>query len=195
MDYSALIGIAVGLAMDAFAVSLTNGAMTRDLKFAHALKIAFCFGLFQMLMPVIGWLVGIAGADIINQIDHWIAFVLLGYIGGKMIYETFHKTDKSEPCQSREPISFKMLIVMSVATSIDALATGIILPSAIGASTGTLMLAAVSIIGLITFVICLFGVYIGKKFGDLFSRKAEFLGGIVLIFIGTKILLEHLFFS
>jgi manganese efflux pump family protein len=195
MDYFSLLGIAIGLSMDAFAVSITNGAVTKGLKFSHAFKIACCFGVFQAVMPILGWLIGKAGEGLIQQLDHWIAFVLLGYIGGKMIYDAWKERNEVVECQSRNPIRFRMLLVMSIATSIDALATGIILPSAVGASTAALMGLAVSIIGAITFCICLGGVYIGKKFGTIFSSKAELLGGIVLILIGCKILIEHLFFS
>lgn len=195
MDYLSLVGIAVGLAMDAFAVSVTNGAVTRNLKPSHALKIAACFGLFQAGMPMLGWLIGKAGEGLISQLDHWIAFLLLGYIGGKMIYDAWKERGKKTECQCKEPIGMKMLLMMAVATSIDALATGVILPSAVGASTVVLMLVAVALIGLITFVISLAGVYLGKKFGDVFCSKAELAGGIVLVLIGTKILVEHLFFS
>lgn len=195
MDYLSLIGIAIGLSMDAFAVSVTNGAVTKGLRPVHALKIAICFGLFQAVMPVIGWIIGKAGEGLINQLDHWIAFLLLGYIGGKMIYDAWKDRNKKTECQSRSPIGLRMLIVMAIATSIDALATGIILPSAVGASTVVLMLCAVAVVGVVTFGICMAGVYIGKKFGDLFCSKAELLGGVVLVFIGCKILVEHLFFS
>ncbi len=192
MDYLALFGIAVGLSMDAFAVSLTNGAVTRNLRLKHAFGIALAFGVFQAVMPTIGWLVGIAGKGIIESVDHWVAFILLGYIGGKMVYDAIKEAKNHEPKECRDPISFKMLMVMAVATSIDALATGIILPSVVGASTVLLMLIAVGLIGLTTFIISFAGVYIGKKFGDLFSSKAELLGGLVLIIIGSKILIEHL---
>ena len=195
MDYLALLGIAVGLSMDAFAVSLTNGAVTRNLKVKHAFSIALAFGLFQAIMPMIGWLIGIAGQGIINSVDHWVAFVLLGYVGGKMLYDAVKEQKTPQSHQSRDPIGFKKLIVMAIATSIDALATGIILPSAVGAHTAFLMAVSVGIIGVTTFVICFAGVYIGKKFGDVFSSKAELLGGLVLIVIGCKILIEHLFFS
>ena len=191
MDYLALFGIAVGLSMDAFAVALTNGAVTRNLKLKHALGIALAFGAFQAVMPTIGWLVGIAGRGIIESVDHWVAFILLGYIGGKMVYDAVKEAKSHEPKECRDPISFKMLMVMAIATSID----GIILPSVVGASTLLLMLTAVGLIGLTTFIISFAGVYIGKKFGDLFSSKAELLGGLVLIIIGCKILIEHLFLS
>ena len=190
MDYLALFGIAVGLSMDAFAVALTNGAVTRNLKLKHALGIALAFGAFQAVMPTIGWLVGIAGRGIIESVDHWVAFILLGYIGGKMVYDAVKEAKSHEPKECRDLISFKMLMVMAIATSIDALATGIILPSVVGASTLLLMLTAVGLIGLTTFIISF---AIGKKFGDLFSSKAELLGGLVLIIIGCKILIEHLF--
>ena len=189
MDYLALFGIAVGLSMDAFAVALTNGAVTRNLKLKHALGIALAFGAFQAVR------IGIAGRGIIESVDHWVAFILLGYIGGKMVYDAVKEAKSHEPKECRDPISFKMLMVMAIATSIDALATGIILPSVVGASTLLLMLTAVGLIGLTTFIISFAGVYIGKKFGDLFSSKAELLGGLVLIIIGCKILIEHLFLS
>ena len=128
----------------------------------------------------IGWLVGIAGRGIIESVDHWVAFILLGYIGGKMVYDAVKEAKSHEPKECRDPISFKMLMVMAIATSIDALATGIILPSVVGASTLLLMLTAVGLIGLTTFIISFAGVYIGKKFGDLFSSKAELLGGCLL---------------
>lgn len=195
MDYLSLIGIAVGLSMDAFAVSVTNGAVTKGLRPSHALKIAACFGLFQAGMPILGWLIGKAGEGFISQLDHWVAFILLGYIGGKMIYSAWKERGKKMECQCRNPIGMKMLLMMAVATSIDALATGIILPSAVGASTILSMTFAVTSIGLITFVISLAGVYLGKKFGDVFCSKAGLVGGIVLVLIGCKILTEHLFFS
>ncbi len=195
MDFVSLVGIAVGLSMDAFAVSLTNGAVTKKVNLPFALRMAACFGLFQAFMPFIGWLVGTAGAGIISAIDHWVALILLGIIGGQMIRESFsHEEDACQP-GSREAISLKMLLAMAVATSIDALATGIILPGAVGASSIPLMLLSVGIIGLITFLLCLAGVYIGKKFGCLLSSKAELAGGIVLIAIGIKIFLDHMVFS
>lgn len=195
MDYLSLFGIAVGLSMDAFAVSVTNGAVTKHLKLRHGVKIALCFGLFQAFMPMIGWAIGKAGEGLISQLDHWIAFILLGYIGGKMVFDAWKDRGKTVECQSREPVGFKTLLVMAIATSIDALATGIILPSAVGASSFLLMFCAVGIIGTVTFLISLCGVWIGKKFGDLFCSKAELVGGLVLIVIGCKILIEHLFFS
>lgn len=193
VDYFSLSGISVGLAMDAFAVSVSNGALTKNLKRLYALKLAFFFGLFQMAMPVAGWLVGKAGESFITSVDHWVAFVLLAVIGGKMIVDYIHELKDNTVQQERDSLSTRTIIVLAVATSIDALATGIILPSAVGASTPLLLLVAVTIIGAITFVICLLGVYLGKLFGYLFSKHANLFGGIVLLLIGFKILLEHLF--
>ena len=195
MDYVALVGIAVGISMDAFAVCITNGALCKKVRFSFALKMALSFGLFQALMPTIGWLIGKAGESFISSVDHWVALILLCFIGGQMIVESL-KNRKEPSCDegpAREGLSFKTLMLLSLATSIDALATGIILPSAVQASTVVLMLLAVALIGLITFVICIAGVYIGKKFGVLLSEKAQIAGGIVLILIGLKIFIEHMF--
>ncbi len=192
MDYISLIGIAVGLSMDAFAVSITNGAVTRKVRPAFALKLAACFGIFQAAMPIIGWLIGKAGESIISAVDHWVALILLSFIGIQMLREA-HKCN-DEDCM-QDDISWKALLTLAVATSIDALATGIILPSAVGAATTQLMVLSVCLIGLITFAFSFVGVYIGKKFGDLFTSKAQIIGGIVLIAIGVKIFVEHMWFS
>ena len=195
MDFISLAGIAVGLSMDAFAVSVTNGAVTKKVTLPFALRMAACFGLFQAFMPLVGWLVGTAGAGFISSIDHWIALILLAVIGGQMLREAFsHDEDSCQPA-GREAISLKMLFAMAVATSIDALATGIILPGAVGANSVPLMLLSVGIIGAITFALCTAGVFIGKKFGCLLSSKAELAGGIVLIAIGIKIFVDHMFLS
>lgn len=195
MDIVAVVGIGIGLAMDAFAVSVTNGAVTKKLRTSFAFKIAVVFAVFQMIMPIIGWLVGTVGESIISAVDHWIAFVLLLFIGGKMIMDFFKDRKKNDGCVvQKEEISNKTLIMLAVATSIDALTAGIIFPSAIGANTWLLIIEAVLIIGVITFILSLSGVYIGKAFGCLAASRAELLGGIVLICIGTKILFEHLVF-
>lgn len=192
MDYISLIGIAVGLSMDAFAVSITNGAVIKKIKVCTALKIAACFGLFQGAMPLIGWLVGKVGEHIIHSVDHWIALILLCYLGIKMLWDA-HKKDDLHNCQ-RDNIPTKMLLTMAVATSIDALATGVILPSAVGAASYMQMLISIAIISAITFVVCILGVYLGKKFGCMLHNKSCVLGGIVLICIGIKIFVEHMFF-
>lgn len=192
MDYFSIVCIAVGLAMDAFAVSVSNGATTKNLKLPYALKLSVFFGGFQLLMPVIGWLVGKAGESFITQIDHWIAFILLAFIGGKMIIDYIKERKEEVSTEQKERLSNKTIFMLAIATSIDALATGIILPSAVGASTLALMLVAVAIIGVLTFIICLVGVYLGKVFGVLLSKHSMLFGGAVLILIGGKILLEHL---
>ena len=193
MDYVSITGIGAGLAMDAFAVCITNGAVTKKVTLPFALKLALCFGIFQAAMPIAGWLVGKAGESIISAVDHWIALILLSYIGIQMLVESRKKSNNNETAKIQDNISVKTLFTLGVATSIDALITGIILPSAVGASTVGQMLIAVAIIGIITFAICLAGVYIGKKFGEIFSSKAEVIGGIVLIAIGVKIFVEHMF--
>ncbi|MEE1280780.1 MAG: manganese efflux pump MntP family protein [Acutalibacteraceae bacterium] len=192
MDYISVICIAIGLAMDAFAVSVSNGATTRNLKLPYAIKLSLFFGGFQFLMPVIGWIVGKAGEGFISQVDHWVAFVLLGFIGGKMIADYIKEKKEEISTEKKERLSNRTIFVLAIATSIDALATGVILPSAVGASTYKLMLVSVIIIGVITFIICMLGVYLGKLFGVLLSRYSTIFGGTVLILIGGKILFEHL---
>lgn len=194
MDYLSLIVIAVGLSMDAFAVAITHGSTQPNIKMKNIIQAPLFFGFFQALMPVVGWLVGVAGTNIILSFDHWIAFGLLGFIGGKMIYEGLKKIKNPEIKKDTQAntSSTKYILLLSVATSIDALTTGIILPNVIGASSTILMIIAVSIIGTITFSICVVGILIGSKFGNKLSSKAEIVGGIVLILIGAKILIEHL---
>ncbi len=175
--------MSLGLAADAFAVSLTSGFVIRHIKISKALKIALCFGVFQMIMPLIGWLVGLTFREWIANFDHWIAFVLLAFIGGKMIYEALNG-EEEKPFNPLDP---QTLIVLAIATSIDALAAGLSL-SMLKMS----ILLACTMIGLITFTVCFMGVYIGHKFGGLFNQKIEILGGITLIGVGFKILLDNL---
>jgi putative Mn2+ efflux pump MntP len=179
-----IFGIAVGLAMDALAVSVVNGISIKKLKVHHALKIAFTFGLFQGIMPVVGWALGLTFADIIQAFDHWVAFGLLSLIGLKMIYESFHM-DTS--CEHKNCLHFPTLLLLALATSIDALAVGL------GFSIiGVRILRAVLIIGAVTALLCFIGIYIGNTIGHIFEKKIEFLGGVILIGIGIKILIEHL---
>lgn len=180
-----IILIAVGLAMDCFAVSVSSGVCNKSLKIKDSLKISFFFGFFQGLMPLIGFFLGFSLKNYISNIDHWIAFLILSVIGIKMIVESF----KSNECETNR-FDFKSLYVLlslSVATSIDALIVGMTF-----AFIEIHILIAVLIIAIITFIISLSGIYIGKKFGLFFSNKAEFVGGTILIAIGSKILLEHL---
>ena len=178
-----IIVVAVGLAMDAFAVSIVSGATYRQLHVKHALRIALFFGGFQAVMPLIGSLAGLSLKEHIVDYDHWIAFGLLTAVGGKMIYEAF----KIEQAEKRfDPTSLITLLALSVATSIDALAVGITL-----SLIATSIIEAVIVIGAVTFMLSYLGVAIGKRFGHFFESKIEILGGIILIAIGVKILLEH----
>ena len=186
MELITTIVIAVGLAMDAFVVSIVSGGAYRQLHVKHALRMAIFFGAFQAFMPLIGSLAGLSLKDYITDYDHWIAFALLAAVGSKMIYESFKIRSVGK---NPDPSNVFVLLVLSVATSIDALAIGITL-SLITSS----IIAAVTIIGLITFALSYAGVLIGKRFGHFFENKIEALGGFVLIGIGAKILCEHILF-
>ncbi len=182
-----LVLIAVGLSMDAFAVSLCKGLCMKKLNLAHAAVIALFFGVFQGVMPLIGWFLGTQFERYITPVDHWIAFVLLGYIGGKMIWDALHETGEGEACDVEPKLDLKELFILAVATSIDALAVGITF-----AFLKMDIVPAVLLIASITFVLSFVGVAVGYKFGNRFQKKAEIAGGAVLILIGLKILLEHL---
>lgn len=185
----------VGLSMDAFAVSICRGLqMRRKVNWRHLLIIAAFFGGFQALMPAIGYLLGSQFKDYIVAVDHWIAFGLLVFIGGKMVFDVIGDIRKERggcPCceqkAEEERLDVKNIALMAVATSIDALAVGITF-----AFLEVNLLLAVTVIGITTFLLCALGVLVGHKFGARFKNKASLAGGIVLILIGTKILLEHL---
>lgn len=195
MDIISLLFVAVGLAMDAFSVAVTDGIILRNIKIRNALKIAFYFGAFQLGMLFFGNLLGSAFAGCIRSIDHWIAFVLLSVIGGKMIYDAM--IDDEEESHGN-PLSDKTLLILAIATSIDAFAVGVsfaaMVDSVSFAARITDAAFASCVVGFVTFVISFSGVYIGNKCGNLFGNKSEIFGGIVLIGIGLKILMEHLFF-
>lgn len=185
MDLVSIILIAFGLAADAFAVSLSSGMTLKDLKIADAIRIATFFGGFQAFMPAIGWWAGMGFRDAIAAFDHWIAFGLLAFIGGKMIYEAVHPDSEEETF--RDPRNLYILLILAIATSIDALAVGL------GFSVLSISISLpVILIGVITFFMSFVGVLIGDKLGQLFANKVEIVGGCILIFIGLKILLEHL---
>lgn len=179
--------LAVGLSMDAFAVSICKGLSAEKLRPKHMLICGIYFGGFQALMPLIGWLLGIRFQALITNIDHWIAFVLLGIIGFNMIREALHSDDEECPDAA---FDFKAMLPLAVATSIDALAVGVTF-----AFLDVSIAPAVSFIGIITFVCSAIGVKLGHVFGAKFKSKAELFGGLVLIAIGLKILIEHLFFG
>lgn len=182
-----LVLIGVGLSMDAFAVALCKGLSMRRVNYAHAAVIALFFGVFQAVMPLIGWVLGTQFARYITSVDHWIAFALLGYIGGKMIWDALHEAPETAPCAGEGRLDLKELLMLAVATSIDALAVGITF-----AFLQVSILPAAATIGLITFALSFAGVVVGNRFGTRFQKKAEIAGGVVLVLIGLKILLEHL---
>lgn len=178
-----LFVIAVGLSMDAFAVSVCKGLSVGKVKPNHALTCGVYFGLFQGLMPLIGWLLGVQFQSVIVSVDHWIAFVLLGLIGFNMIRESRDPGDECLDCS----FGFRAMLPLAVATSIDALAIGVTF-----AFLKVDILPAVSFIGSITLVLSTLGTWVGGVFGSKFKSKAEFAGGAILILMGTKILLQHL---
>lgn len=185
--------LAVGLAMDCFAISIASGIILKHKLWRPMLTMAFFFGLFQALMPLIGWMGASAFSHLIESIDHWIAFAILAFLGGRMIRESF----KNEDCkQEYDPKSLKMILALAVATSIDALAVGVSF-AFLGMRGFSEILPPVSIIGFVSFVLSLVGLMFGIRFGCGIARKlrAELWGGIILVIIGTKILIEHLFFS
>ena len=193
MNFIALIFTAFALSMDAFAVSITKGMTIKNLKKSTALKMALAFGVFQGGMPLLGWALGISFESYIKSIDHWIAFILLGFIGFNMIKGFFD--DRKEGKESElefsatadeHDLSNKEIIMLAVATSIDALAVGISF-----AFLNVSIIPAASIICIITFLVCVVGVFVGNKVGDIFNGYAELVGGVILILIGFNILNEH----
>ncbi len=183
MDIISMFFLAVGLAMDAFSVSITRG-MILKCNFKYAFTIALFFGGFQAMMPVLGWMAGKQLAIIVELWAPWIAFILLLIIGGKMVYEGLSHKEDDEFCQI---FSIKDILILSIATSIDAFAVGVSF-----AFLNTPILLPILLIGLVTFALSFIGVYIGKKVGHLFEGKIEVLGGLILVAIGFKILLENL---
>lgn len=183
-----LLLMGVGLAMDAFAVSICKGLSMRKVNKKQCLVIGLFFGGFQALMPFIGWVLGSQFEQYITSIDHWIAFILLGFIGGKMVVEAIREKDEAvEVGKMDPPLDLKEMLILAIATSIDALAVGITF-----AFLQVPIVEAISIIGITTFVISVIGVYVGNFFGNRYKKKAELAGGMILILIGLKILLEHL---
>ena len=182
-----LLLMGVGLAMDAFAVSVCKGLAMKKVNKKQAVVIGVFFGGFQTLMPLIGWILGKQFERYITSVDHWIAFILLGFIGGKMIVESLKKEEEEEIEKSDKPLDLKEMFILAIATSIDALAIGITF-----AFLGTPIIEAIAIIGIVTFLISIGGVYVGNFFGSKYKNKAEFAGGLILVLLGIKILLEHL---
>jgi putative Mn2+ efflux pump MntP len=188
MDIWSSVIIGISLAMDAAAVSLCKGLAVGKAKLHHCLLAGAYFGIFQGAMPAIGYALGRTFADFINAFDHWVAFVLLALIGANMLKEALGK-EECDCCDTNEAdLSPKTMFVMAVATSIDALAVGISLAMAGDVN----IVAAVLLIGITTFLLSGVGVKVGNVFGSRFEKKAQLLGGVILILLGTKILLEHL---
>lgn len=179
--------IAVGLSMDAFAVAVCQGLCMPKLNLRHGAVIALFFGGFQALMPLLGWVLGSQFASYIQNIDHWVAFVLLALIGGNMIREAMSPEDGETACAVDYRLDYKQLFLMAIATSIDALAVGVTF-----AFLRVKIVPAVTLIGCTTFCLSLVGVVVGNFFGARYKRRAELTGGIILVLLGLKILLEHL---
>ena len=188
MGFIELLLIGVGLSMDAFAVSICQGISMTKIKWGHALTVGLYFGGFQALMPFTGWMLGSQFAGRIQQYDHWVAFVLLVLIGGNMIREALSgEEDEAEDAAIGAGLDHKKLFLMAIATSIDALAVGVTF-----AFLDTAILPAIGIIGTTTFFISVAGVAVGCWFGAWYKKRAEITGGVILVLLGVKILLEHL---
>lgn len=186
MDFVTLLFIATGLAMDATAVSISSGLVIQEHRLLNGVKMAIVFGLFQALMPVIGWLAGISLFSAISHYDHWVAFGLLGIIGGHMIYNGLSSSNENP----FNPVKFSMLLLLAIATSIDALAAGLSF-----AFLKIRIFRAVLIIGVVTVVLSATGFSFANFVGRKFGSKVEIVGGLILVGIGIKILIQHLFFQ
>lgn len=182
MSLFEILVIAIGVSMDAFAVAICKGLSVSKLRPSHALKTGLWFGGFQALMPLIGYFAGVRFADVVSSVDHWIAFILLGFIGANMIKESFSREEEIHDSD----FSFKTMLAMAVATSIDALAVGVSF-----AFLRVRIWMAVLIIGLMTALFSIAGVRIGNVFGSRYKSLAELVGGVILLLMGIKILIEH----
>lgn len=180
-----LLLLAVGLSMDAFAASVCKGLSVQRIRIQYCLLTGLYFGVAQAVMPMLGYFLGVQFQNAIQQIDHWIAFVLLAFIGGNMIAES-----RKEGEEGNESFGWRVMLPLAIATSIDALAVGVTF-----AFLGVDFLSAALLIGLVTFTLSAVGVGLGRTFGQRYRSRAELLGGLVLVLIGVKILVEHLFFS
>nr|MDO8081240.1 manganese efflux pump MntP family protein [Candidatus Freyarchaeota archaeon] len=187
MDIISIVLIAFGLAIDCFAVSISSGITIKQVRIRDAVKIGLFFGGFQVGMPVLGWLAGTGLEDFVSGVDHWIALGLLGIIGGRMIYEALKK---EEDVREINPLSLHVLLMLSIATSIDALAVGVSF-----AFLGVFILNPIIVIGAVAFLLSFIGVFAGARFGQIFKNKIKIVGGLILIGIGLKILIQDLFFS
>jgi len=187
MKFGAILALSVGLAMDATAVSAARGMALPEVRPRHAALVALFFGGFQALMPVVGWLVGARVGPLVEEWDHWIAFVLLAAIGAKMLWEARSTNGKVAPRSEEELFGLRVMLALAVATSIDALAVGITLPL-----LDAPFALSVATIGVTTAVLCVAGLVLGRRAGAMLGRRLDALGGLILIGLGTKILLDHL---
>lgn len=192
MSFISIFMTGIGLSMDAFAVSLAKGICLKDNELKYSLRVSLFFGGFQALMPLLGWWVGRYFESYIKSFDHWIAFILLAIIGGKMLIEAIKELKPTEDTEiavecERDEFSYKKLTILAIATSIDALAVGVSF-----AFLSVSIIPSITIIGITTFVLSFFAVFLGKKLGEYMQSYAEIIGGVILIGIGIKILIEHL---
>lgn len=190
MDILVLIGIAIGLSIDAFTVSVTNSTIIKNLGLKHGLRMSIFFGFFQMIMPIIGWAAGLTFSQYIQSFDHWIAFSLLALVGGRMIWAGVFDNKQSDTANNQNNKDCRhlpTLLVLSIATSIDAMAVGL--------SFALIKISVIFpsiIIGIITFFMSLTGYFIGKKIGEKLNLKLDIIGGLILIAIGIKIVFDHI---
>ena len=184
--------IGVGLSMDAFAVSVCKGLGMTKLNRKQAVTIGIYFGGFQALMPLVGYFLGVQFANYIENFDHWIAFILLVIIGGKMVIEALTEKEEETEVEKDKKLSHKEMLLLAIATSIDALAVGVSVALAYTKNSYFSIWGAVGLIGVTTFALSVFGVWVGNIFGSKYKKRAEVTGGIILILIGSKVLFEHL---
>lgn len=186
MSFGAILVLALGLAMDATAVAAARGIAVPAIRARHVLLVAGFFGGFQALMPLIGWLLGTRIGPVVEAWDHWIAFVLLGFIGGKMLWEARGESAVDEETKG-DAFGLRSMVLLAIATSIDALAAGITLPM-----LDAPLLLSVATIGIVTALLSAAGLFAGRRFGAMLGKRLDFVGGVVLIGLGLKILVEHL---
>ncbi len=186
MGFGAILLLSIGLAMDATAVAAARGLSARRIQTRHVLLVALLFGGFQAFMPLLGWLVGSRIGPVVERFDHWIAFVLLGAIGAKMLHDAYAGEDDADP-RPEDLFRLGILLVLALATSIDALAVGVTLPM-----LGAPLVLSVATIGITTAILSGMGLLVGRRFGAQLGKRLDIAGGLVLIGLGTKILIQHL---
>lgn len=188
MSFGAIVLLAIGLAMDAMAVSAARGLAAQKILPRHVILVAGLFGGFQALMPLIGWFVGSRIGTLVQEWDHWIAFVVLGAIGGKMLFDARRASaEEKRDATEQDLFGTKVMLILAVATSVDALAVGVTLPM-----LNAPLFLSLATIGITTAVLCAIGLFLGRRFGALLGKRLDVVGGLVLIGLGTKILVEHL---